>query len=246
MIVRRTPALFKPYPELVEPRAGATPYEIVDTNGKKLPTNGMTSLAKRILMVPFDEEHYAVAIHELGHVRWSPEQQPRVPFDRRFVLAVEDARINMGLALFRMPVQLREKERAEVGALARADLEQKDALGFLLRAVAALGTNAEEAILAALTVAHGKLAEVAAARLARVRKALEHGRAIRNSEVASFALVLRLAKELADELASEVKQLGYKDALPAMIELDGEACCFSEAHDLGERRRRGLRDPRCG
>ena len=56
-MIRRTPALFKPYPELVEPLFGATPYEIVDTNGKKLPTNGMTSLEKRILMVPFDEEH---------------------------------------------------------------------------------------------------------------------------------------------------------------------------------------------
>ncbi|MEQ1895376.1 MAG: hypothetical protein ABL998_22795, partial [Planctomycetota bacterium] len=243
-MIRRTPALFKPYPELVEPLAQATPYEIVDTNGKKLPTNGMTSLAKRILMVPFDEEHYSVAIHELGHVRWSPARQPKVTFDRRFLLAVEDARINMGLALFRMPVSLRERERAEVGALARLDLEHKDALGFLLRAVAALGTNAEEPILSALTGAHGRLAELAAARRARVRKALEHGRAIRNSEVASFALVLRLAKELADELASEVQPLGYKDALPAMMELDGEACCFSEAHDTGGRHRRALRDPR--
>jgi hypothetical protein len=243
-MIRRTPALFKPYPELVEPLFGATPYEIVDTNGKKLPTNGMTSLEKRILMVPFDEEHYSVAIHELGHVRWSPARQPKVTFDRRFLLAVEDARINMGLALFRLPVLLRERERAEVGALARLDLEHKDALTFLLRAVAALGTNAEDPIWAALTGAHGKLAETAVARLARVRKALEHGRAIRNSEVASFALVVRLAKELADELSSEVKSLGYKDVLPPMIELDGEACCFSDAHDHGARTRRGMRDPR--
>lgn len=243
-MIRYTPTLFKPYPEIVEAVPGATPYSIVDTNGKKLPTNGMTSLEKRILMVPFDEEHYSVAIHELGHVRWSPARQPKVTFDRRFLLAVEDARINMGLALFGMPVQLGERERAEVGALARLDLEHRDALGFLLRAVAALGTNAEEAVLAALTGAHGKLAEVAAARLLRVRRALEHGRAIRKSEVASFALVERLAKELADELAREVKQLGYRDSMPALLELDGDACCFSEAHDVGERRRRGLRDSR--
>jgi len=226
-MVRQTPRLFMPFPEIVEPQAGATPYRILDSNGKKLPTNGMTSMERRVLIVPLDAEHHSVALHELAHVRWSPMRLPKVHFDLRFVMAVEDARINLALALLDLGVHLLDSERTEVAFLAREDLARRDALGFVLRAIASLGTNAEDTVLAALIATENRqLAELVHTRLERVRRALEHGRSIRRAPVASFALVLRLAAELARELGREVGNLGYADALPTMAEFGDEACCF--------------------
>jgi len=242
MVLRHTPRLFMPYPELVEPLAGLTPYRIVDSNGKRLPTNGMTSLEKRVLIVPLDPEHHSVARHELAHVRWSPVRMPKVTFDRRFVMAVEDARINLGLALLDLPVDLLESERAEVALLAREDLRTRDALGFVLRSIASLGTNAEDAVLAAVAAVEDRqLAELVHARLERVRVALERGRRARKAQVASFALVLRLAAELARELGQEVARLGYAERLPKTVEFGDEACCLSGHHELEAlaKRRRG-------
>lgn len=242
MVLRQTPRLFMPFPEIVEPEAGSTPYRILDSNGKRLPTNGMTSMEKRVLIVPLDPEHHSVARHELAHVRWSPVRLPKVSFDRRFLMAVEDARINLGLGLLGLPVNLLESERNEVAFLAREDLRTRDALGFTLRSIASLGTNAEDAVLAAVVAAEDRrLAEIVHTRLARVRRALEHGRRVRRAQVASFDLVLRLAQELARELGQELTGLGYADTLPKGVELDDEACCFSGHHerDVLARRRRG-------
>src|SRR5262249_55720777 len=112
MSTRTRPSQHKPYPELAEPLPHATPYWIVDSTGKPwLPTNGLTSLSERKLYVPLAEGAISVARHELGHVRWSPEHLPEVEHDVRALMAVEDARLNLGLRAIGVPVELTPGEQ---------------------------------------------------------------------------------------------------------------------------------------
>lgn len=69
-MTRNVPAHHKPFPELVEPLPGRDPFWIIDTTGKPwLPTNGMTSLIERKLLVPLVPGARSVARHELAHVK---------------------------------------------------------------------------------------------------------------------------------------------------------------------------------
>src|SRR6185436_11304310 len=191
---RSVPAHHMPYPELVEPLPNPEPYSIIDTVGKPwLPTNGMTNLKDRKLLVPLVEGARSVALHELGHVKWSPKRVPRVDFDLRYLMAVEDARVNLGLLWTELPVFLTASEIEQVAELARADLADRDLLAFVLRAIAAQGTNAEEAVLRELAGQTRTVRDLAYRHVRRVRIALLRARRLRRSPVASFRVSRRLA-----------------------------------------------------
>jgi len=228
MTTRTVPAHCKPFPELVERRPHAKPFAIVDTTGKPwLPTNGMTSLVHRKLYVPLQPWARSVARHELAHVKWSPKRLPsKLGHDARVLMAVEDARINLGMLIVGLPVYLTEGERAQVAALARADLRGPDVLAYVLRAVAALGTNAESAILETLIDRPQALRDLVYRHVRNVRIRLLRGRRSRKRPVASFALVRQIARELAEDLARELEALGYPRSLPWPLDLAGAGCCL--------------------
>jgi ribosomal protein S13 len=224
---RNVPAHHKPFPELVEPLPNPTPYWIIDTVGKPwLPTNGMTSLIERKLLVPLVEDARNVARHELAHVKWSPPELPKVDFDPRFLMAIEDARLNLGLVKIELPVVLGPHELEQVARLARADLAGRDVLAFVLRAIAGQGTNAERAILAALAEESQAVRDLAYRHVRAVRIALLRARRARKAPVADFRVVLRLARRLARELERELKALGFAPCLPFPLPLAGAGCCL--------------------
>jgi hypothetical protein len=228
---RTVPAHHMPYPELVEPKPNPSPYWIIDTVGKPwLPTNGMTSLQERKLLVPLVEGARSVAIHELAHVKWSPKRLPRLAFDLRYLMAVEDARINLGLTWIELPVRLTPSEIAQVGRLAQQDLAERDLLAFVLRAIAAQGTNAEEAVLGALATQARAVRDLAYRHIRRVRIGLLRARRARRSPVASFRVARRLASELAHELEPELERLGFPRGLSLPLHLAGAGCCLGHGH----------------
>ncbi len=233
-VYRSVPAHHMPYPELVEPKPNPSPYWIIDTVGKPwLPTNGMTSLVERKLLVPLVEGARSVAIHELAHVKWSPKRLPKVDFDLRYLMAVEDARINLGLVWIELPVLLTASEIAQVTRLAQQDLAEKDLLAFVLRAVAAQGTNAEEAVLGALATQSRAVRDLAYRHIRRVRIGLLRARRARRAAVASFRVARRLAAELAREIEPELERLGFPNCLPLSLQLAGAGCCLGHGHTGG-------------
>ncbi len=235
-MTRNVPAHHKPFPELVEPLPNPTPYWIIDTTGKPwLPTNGMTSLTERKLLVPLVAGAVSVARHELAHVKWSPPELPEFEHDLRYLMAVEDARINLGLVCIDLPVLLTPEERRQVAHLARTDLAERDLLGFVLRAIAAQGTNAELCVLAELGGQAAAVRDLAYRHVRRVRIALLRARRARGKPVAEFALVPRLAAELARALEPELDRLGFPRGLPFPLSLGRAGCCLGHG--------RGTRDP---
>lgn len=242
-MTRDVPAHHKPYPELVEPLPNPKPYWIIDTTGKPwLPTNGMTSLIERKLLVPLVAGAVNVARHELAHVRYSPAQLPEVDYDLRYLMAVEDARLNLGLVRIGLPVLLGGEERDLVRRLARTDLAERDLLGFVLRAIAAQGTNVELGILAELARQSEAARDLAYRHVRHVRIELLRGARARRKPVADFALVLRLAEELVRALEPELDRLGYPRSLPFPLALGGAGCCLGHGRDPREPgARRGLR-----
>jgi len=233
---RNVPSHHKPYPELVERRPHAKPYWIIDTTGKPwLPTNGMTSLVERKLLVPLVPGARSVARHELGHVKWSPKRVPKVDFDPRCLMAVEDARLNLGLARIRVPVLLSAREQAQVGRLARQDLADKDPFAFVLRTVAAQGTNAERTVLEALEGQTEALRDLVVRHVRRVRIELLRARRLRRRPVASFKTVLRVAEELARSLVQDLRALGYSYR---RVEVLSGGCCLGHGGGNAAARRR--------
>jgi hypothetical protein len=224
---RSVPSHHKPFPEFVEPLPKPTPYAIIDTVGKTwLPTNGMTSLEERKLLVPLLEEARNVARHELAHVKWSPERIPKVRYDLRFLMAVEDARLNLGLLAIDLPVVLGAEELDQVARLARGDLAEKDVLAFVLRAIAAQGTNAEQAILGELVCQGSAVRELAWRHVRGVRVALLRARRRRKAPVADFRVARAVAARLAKELDRDLATLGLPRSLPFPLRLAGAGCCL--------------------
>ena len=227
---RNVPGHHKPYPELVEPLPNPQPYWILDTVGKPwLPTNGMTSLKERKLLVPLLPEARSVARHELAHVKWSPKAIPKVPFDLRYLMAVEDARLNLGLARIRLRVVLSPGELEQVARLAARDLDERDLLAFVLRATAAQGTNAEAAVLAQMAAQPQAVKDLAYRHVRHVRIELLRARRQRRAPVASVRVTKRLAAELAQALPRELEALGFASRLPFPLPLAGAGCCLG--HD---------------
>ena len=125
---------------------------------------------------------------------------PRLDFDVRVFQAVEDARINMGLALLGKPLQLPETDRGYVHSLAEADLARGDVGAVALRAIAGLGTNAEADVLSVLEEAGSPHAVLVSKLVRRVNARLQAGRARRRAPVASTRLAIQVARDLAGEL----------------------------------------------
>src|SRR5262245_6729391 len=175
-MTQNVPAHHKPFPELVEPLPNPFPYTILDTAGKAwLPTNGMASIEHRTLLVPLTAEARSVTRHELAHVKWSPRRLPKVPFDVRYLMSVEDARGNLGLVRVGLPVLLGPAELAHVVRLSREDVAARDLHAFVLRAVAALGTNADLGVLAEIAAEERAARDVVLGHVRRVRIALLRG-----------------------------------------------------------------------
>ena len=114
---------YMPLPELLTGRPGT--YEILDANELKgLPTNGMVDQVEQVMVVPLDEPGLVVARHECGHVLWSPETPPKVRGYPGYLQAVEDGRINRGLACIGLPMRLDEKSLARVVELGAPSLDK--------------------------------------------------------------------------------------------------------------------------
>jgi hypothetical protein len=192
--------VYGPYPELVEREAAGEPYEIRDALGEALPTRGMVDLRRRVMWVPLEASARSVTRHELAHVAWSPLRPARVRFDTRLLMALEDARINLGLAGLGLPVVLDPEGHAHVVMLLAQDAKGRDGFALFVRAIASLGTSVEEAVEAQLLAAPGPLGALVVAWMARVRRELEEARGIARGPVAPYAIGVALARELAREL----------------------------------------------
>ncbi len=134
----------KPYPELVEPKPGEGPFEIIDSRRSsrmKGGTDGMVNLTARRMYVPLNSRGRFVSRHENGHVRWSPRELPETDVPPVVLLAVEDARINLGLARSGVPVALDAIDRARVVGLGAEDVTGSRWAGAILRCVASIGTT---------------------------------------------------------------------------------------------------------
>src|SRR5262249_39031951 len=99
--------LFLPFPEIVDAGAGA--YRIRDSSGRT--TLGSVDRLHRRLWIPLRGDGRPVVRHELAHIRWSPPSFPEVEFPIAVLHAVEDARINLGLADLGVPVRLDAEQR---------------------------------------------------------------------------------------------------------------------------------------
>ncbi|MFT7540734.1 MAG: hypothetical protein ACI9K5_001696, partial [Gammaproteobacteria bacterium] len=135
---------FKPYPELVEPNPGESPFKIIDSHRNsrmKGGTNGMVNLTARRMYVPLNSRGRFVSRHENGHVRWSPLELPETDVPPVVLLAVEDARINLGLARSGVPVFLDAIDRARVVGLGAEDVTGSRWAGAILRCIASIGTT---------------------------------------------------------------------------------------------------------
>lgn len=199
----------KPFPEIVEELLHGTPYEILDSNRMRgLPTNGMTDKVDRKLIVPLTPAGRPVSRHELAHVKWSPLRMPRTKHDPRVLMAVEDARINLGLDRIGIPVRLSHGEVSYVTYLGSQDIGRGDHGAFVLRSIASIGTNAIAEVRAAAHDAPAFVRDLLRRHLPRIEKRLDLGARLRRSPVASF----RLARQIARELATELEALGLIDS----------------------------------
>src|SRR5262245_24392165 len=168
----------------------------------------MVDLVRRRMWVPLEPGARAVTRHELAHVAWTPARPARVRFDGRVLMAIEDARINLGLAGLGLPVALDAEGHAHVVLLLAQDAKAGDGFALFVRAIASLGTSVEEALEAQLLAAPGPLGALVVAWMARVRRALEEARDRARGPVAPYALGVALGRELARHL----RALGLLDA----------------------------------
>ena len=134
---------FSPYPEIV--LGAPDPYEIFETDDlADLPAVGMTNKVDGTLYVPLSPDGQAVRRHEQAHVRWSPTRIPRVRHNLHILLAVEDARVNMGLRRVDLPIEFADELRRAVVDCSERELATDGPASVVLRAVAGLGTNAAD------------------------------------------------------------------------------------------------------
>jgi hypothetical protein len=184
-----------PYPELVLGEGGAH-YRVFDTLRMPwLPTNGMTDKKRARIYTPFHPDYRHVSRHELSHVKWSPERMPKLDFDVRVYLAVEDARINMGLERLGKPLELSSADRDYVAELVQLDLACGDTGAVVLRAIAGIGTNADGDC--AKTAGDSECSALAHALTRVVRRRLLAGVARRRAPVASQRLAIKVARDVA-------------------------------------------------
>jgi hypothetical protein len=143
------PSNFMPIPEFLtdDPEH----YEIIDSNEVRgLPSNGMVDQVNKVMFVPLDASGRVVSRHECAHVLWTPIRGPRIRGYMGFLQAVEDGRINRGLRLIGLGIDLEEEQIEQVVRLGKIDLEhdKQGLLHWALRTIASYGTNAEQPLLA--------------------------------------------------------------------------------------------------
>ena len=215
------PHIFGPYPELIERKPGLAPFEIIDALAAPLPTRGMVDLGKRVMWVPLEASARPVTRHELGHVAWSPPKPSPVRFDRRVLMAVEDARVNLGLLGLALPVVLDFESHAHVVLLLAQDAKAGDGFALFMRAIASLGTSVEEALEEQLFAAPGPFGALVVDWMVRARSALEAARAEARGPVAPYGLGVQLARQLAHEL----RALGLLDVRGQARSRAPSGCC---------------------
>jgi hypothetical protein len=214
--------VFGPYPELLEASPVATPFEIRNALDEALPTTGMVDLGKRVMWVPLEASARPVTRHELGHVAWSPRKPVRLPFDPRVLMAIEDARVNLGLAGLRLPVVLDVASHAHVVMLLAEDAKAGDGFALFMRAIASLGTSVEAALEEQLEATPGPFGEIAVRWMGRVRGELEVARIAAGGPVAPHAKGV----ELAHALARELRALGFLDVRGRARSRAPSGCCI--------------------
>ena len=240
------PALFRPYPELVEPERHETPYTIRDSAHEPgLASRGAVDQTRRRMWVPLDEHGRPVGRHELGHTRFSPRTLPRVSFEPGVLAAVEDARVNLALTRAGVPSDLDFESEAYVVMLAARDARQGDAFVLFQRAVASLGTSVAPALARFLARDETPFGAAIGGWAERVERMLVAAADRRGRVDAPFEVGLALARALAREL----RAYGLLDA-------DGRArtrsvvhCCVGHAEGdglLAERARPAGRDEEAG
>ena len=206
MSERPSPDFFSPYPEIV--LGNPSPYDIFETDDMAdLPAVGMTNKANGALYVPLSAAGQAVRRHEQGHVKWSPETIPRTRHNVHILLAVEDARVNIGLARVGLPIEFSDELRRAVIDHARAELAADGLASVTLRAVAGLGTNAATDLLEVIKKETSQNVAWATSVLTTVRRRLDRSATLRRRPVASFEQARRVARWLS-------RQLADKESLP--------------------------------
>jgi len=216
-------SVFLPYPELVEPGPHQGAWTVEDSNDQSwLPTNGATNKSAKQIWVPLEPGGEGVTLHELAHVRFSPERLPRVRHPLIFLQAVEDARINMGLASIGLPMVLDREQRAHVAHLAARDAKAGQIAATIVRAIASLGTSAAPIMRGELEALPPSVSGWAIDWVDRTQRRLERARSRVGGPVAPFRIARQIAKDLARDL--DRRGLVKKD-----FAVDGVGCCQIEA-----------------
>ena len=210
---------FLPFPELVEPGPHDGPWTVADSNAQDwLPTNGATDKLHKKIFVPLEPGGEGVSLHELAHVRWSPDRFPRVRFPLICLQAVEDARINLGLRETGLPFELDREQLAHVAHLATQDVKAGHLATTIMRAIASLGTDAAPVLQAEIDALPRRAAEVASYWVRRTEDRLLAARKRVGGPVAPFRVAHQIAKDLA-------RDLGRRGLLPKDLEVRGLGCC---------------------
>jgi hypothetical protein len=224
------PALFRPYPELVEREIHETPYSIRDSEREPgLASRGAVDQKRRRMWVPLHEDGRSVGRHELGHTRFSPVTLPRVAFEPGVLAAVEDARVNLALQRSGVPSDLDFESEAYVVLLAARDARRGDAFALFQRAVASIGTSVAPALVAFLLRDEAPCGEAILRWMRRVQTALDAAAVRRDRVEAPFETALSLARSLARELRAH----GVLDATGRARTRSVIQCCVE--HPDGER-----------
>lgn len=239
---------YMPYPEIVEPQedvedARGKAYDIHDSDGsgKEERFIGLTSKVERKMVTPLFDEGTCVGRHEMGHVAWSPRAIPDVPYDQLILQAVEDARINLGLAAVGTPMILDgEVLRGQQYAAVTFEVENAWWTGALLRAIASIGVEQPLTVLSDekwMSKFEPDVAELIKSRTAiverRMKRAMERATKEGRGPCAPFSLTERLAADLAKLFGSkgeETRKVPHKSA-----------GVFPGVGDLRDRRRRAER-----
>lgn len=208
------PERWLPFPELVEPGPFTEPYAISDSRGRSVPSPGLVDLKRRVMLVPLAASGRGVARHELGHVAWSPESPPRVCFPLPLLLAVEDARINLGLRNLGLPVDTGRWGRGRVAACAAEEVEVGALGAHLVRSLAAIGTDSEDI----LRDVRQDLPAPARALVERLVGRVERGLARAARRAGGPVAPFRTARRLAAVVARELRRAGLLHLVPAHVE----------------------------
>jgi len=224
-------SVFLPYPELVVPGPHQGAWSVEDSRDQDwLPSNGATNKSAKKIWVPLEPGGEGVTRHELAHVRFSPERFPRVRYPLIFLQAVEDARINMGLAVIGLPFDFDHAQRAHVAHLTARDAKAGNIAATIVRAIASLGTNVAPITRSELEALPPRAAEWAIAWVDRTESRLARARGRAGGPVASF----RVARKIARDLARDLERRGLVDK---HFVVDGMGCCVvdDEGADDGDR-----------